>query len=89
MNIRKGDAANLAFALSGEWQPGTCVCSYCIETTATIRRLLKMCRAIEDGKEEDSASLRNQVTNWTETARQYSRNADYWKERAESAERKL
>ena len=33
--------------------------------------------------------LETQVTNWTETARQYARNSDYWQDRARKAEGKI
>ncbi|MCK9571089.1 hypothetical protein M0R72_19225 [Candidatus Pacearchaeota archaeon] len=42
-----GDASDLAFVLSGEWQPGTCVCESCQKTTATVRRLQKAARLME------------------------------------------
>lgn len=45
--IQPGDASNLAFVLSGEWQPGTCHCKSCEDTTATVRRMLKLCGKME------------------------------------------
>lgn len=46
-SIRPGDAGHLAFALSGEWSPDTCICEHCIETTATIRKLMELCCVVE------------------------------------------
>ena len=39
-----------------------------------------------DSSDEQIKKLQNQVKNWEDTARQYCKNADYWRERVELAE---